>query len=109
MSGRIKVLNPREGKHANDSYGSGPPHLLSKFTFNHKRKKIKMVRVDGEGAEMRHFSFLFFYGTQLFPINSLSYRKVQITYRKKRLGFCKAIYAGHTLFNRITVKINFET
>ena len=59
--------------------------------------------VDGEGAEMRHFSF--FYGTQLFPINSLSYRKVQITYnRKKRLGFCKTIYAGHTLFNRITVK-----
>ena len=48
--------------------------------------------------------FLFFHGTQLFPINSLSYRKVQITYRKKRLGFCKAIYAGHTLFNRITVK-----
>ena len=39
---------------------AGPPHLLWKFTFNHKRKKIKMVRVDGEGAEMRHFSFLFF-------------------------------------------------
>ena len=39
------------------------------------------------GAEMRHFSFLFYYGTQLFPINRLSYRKVQITYTKKRLGF----------------------
>ena len=50
------------------------------------------------------FHFFFFYGTQLFPINSLSYWKVQITYRKKRLGFCKAIYAGHSLFNRITVK-----
>ena len=24
------------------------------------------------GAEMRHFSFLFYYGTQLFPINRLS-------------------------------------
>ena len=74
-------------------------------------EKNKILGVDGgkvRKCAIFHF-FLFFHGTQLFPINSLSYRKVQITYRKKRLGFCKAIYAGHTLFNRITVKINFET